>query len=924
MKNACSIKKYMNTIIAQEPKLYSFSPPPMKRAESQAFVYGILFIALLMYALTLMLLPETKVRAELSRDWAFMGCYDADRGIVPEVYGEVTAEFRKDRSLEEKTCKDTEYKGGIRECYCDDYNIPRERYIECDEGASGGACLVSNWTADISVVLSTDAASAEVGALIPFTAEIQNNGPYAATNVIYEDRFNSELLEIESAPSNCTFDHKMISCEMGTIPAGGKVSFDYVSKARAVGESVSIATVSGGKNDPIPGNNSSTTLLSIVPVAAADLQLYLTINPAVVTEGEEFAFTFMVYNNGPDDATEVVLNTLVSPLLSLETLPAGCSKNKEVLRCLVGKISAGGIHSIEIKGKATAQGMARNSCDVSSRVPDPNGTGNATSGSLFILEKTESQPSPTSQPDASTLLPEDADITEDSTATPQEYAEMYLTKSVEKVAHEKGEMFFITLSFGNDGSARAEKPILTESYDEKYLSVDQFTLPEGCEAGTGKIICTLPSSLSPGAKGIIKYRVKAIGSGITETTGEITSDTREIISGNNSAVLSLMIDQDFTPPELIIRAKESDGASPSHRIVLDGSKNINMGTFQFNAVGDDIFVDRLAVDIARMNTSTLPGGDVPGDDAMIDSLRILMNDGTPLLSADGKPAVGTRTDENTFLFDTMDLLVRENEEKELILSLDTKSITPLGEVRSGMTAQFLFSCGEAECSAKGMKTGWHLPEENIRMTDEENEKSDPGVSIMLMSNSLKAEKKPSTLSLSSGKNKTLLQFVLKKERPENDAFLRTVVVNVSTFGSVQVENLSLKNEDMETIAFVDEPNIPRGNTYTLTVGENASAATEARSPIDTRNLIRFSLRSSDYYEMIDGEYEAYTLLGEISDVEEESSITTTIFINGEESGTIADGISWRDEGSGSGTDGYLMKWIHDLGSSVTSISNRVK
>ena len=101
--------------------------------------------------------------------------------------------------------------------------------------------------------------------------------------------------------------------KLGDLASGGPaVVVTVVLRATIVGDVTETATVSSDSLDADLSNNASTATTEVDP--ACDLVVQVTADTGVAASGVPFHYTVTVTNNGPCDASGVVLS---------DTLPAG-------------------------------------------------------------------------------------------------------------------------------------------------------------------------------------------------------------------------------------------------------------------------------------------------------------------------------------------------------------------------------------------------------------------------------------------------------------------------------------------------------------------------------------------------------------------------------------------------------------------------
>lgn len=228
--------------------------------------------------------------------------------------------------------------------------------------------------ADITVAKSIDTSPLVPGLPMQFTITVTNTGPSDAQTVLVSDNIDAAMTNLATTNPNCGFTGQLLECSIANIAPGGANAVAIVVTgdlaASFVGDftntvNVSTATPEGPNTSP----NSATATEPAAP--DADLSSTKDASPDPVIAGEDVTYLVTVTNDGPSDATGVVVT---------DTLPAGltvanvfssqgaCSS----LPCSLGTIADQATATVTIVATLDSDllALATNTADVTADTPD--------------------------------------------------------------------------------------------------------------------------------------------------------------------------------------------------------------------------------------------------------------------------------------------------------------------------------------------------------------------------------------------------------------------------------------------------------------------------------------------------------------------------------------------------------------------------
>jgi len=209
---------------------------------------------------------------------------------------------------------------------------------------------------------------------LTYTLVVTNGGPSDATSVVVTD----------AVPAGTSF----VSADGGGLEAGGTVTWNLGTLAPGASTTLHVtvhvhpdrtaalsttAIVSSDVTDPNPTNDSAT---EPPPSRLADLSITKSDGVDPVVAGEDLTYTLVVSNDGPSDATNVVVSDPVPAGTFFVSADGGGLKAAGTVTWNLGALVDGAsaiVHvTVHVDGSRTAD--LSNTASVGSDVPDPDGS----------------------------------------------------------------------------------------------------------------------------------------------------------------------------------------------------------------------------------------------------------------------------------------------------------------------------------------------------------------------------------------------------------------------------------------------------------------------------------------------------------------------------------------------------------------------
>jgi uncharacterized repeat protein (TIGR01451 family) len=250
--------------------------------------------------------------------------------------------------------------------------------------------VVQPTDANISINLPTSV-TGYVGQNLFLNLEVGNAGPATATGVTVTLEFPRGLSP-SSGGGACTDTGSGLSCtySVGPLAPGHGIGEFIAIAASAAGTYTVQGSVSADQPDPVPSNNSDSTLVTLNPAADLSVQIVESADPAA--PGSAITYTVTVTNNGPSPASAVALTdswsaTVVGgvQLLSFAATQGQCAlTSAQRIDCQLGGLANSANTTVTVTVRARGTGSVTDQAQVSAAEFDPNTANNADSETTAV------------------------------------------------------------------------------------------------------------------------------------------------------------------------------------------------------------------------------------------------------------------------------------------------------------------------------------------------------------------------------------------------------------------------------------------------------------------------------------------------------------------------------------------------------------
>jgi uncharacterized repeat protein (TIGR01451 family) len=375
-------------------------------------------------------------------------------------------------------------------------------------------------SADLAVVKSA-AASVQTGSDLQYTLTVTNNGPDSATNVTLSDTLPAgESYASTDDTSDCSQSAGTFSCGFASLASGASQVLHLTVHVTAAGGTTlsNIATVSADQTDNDASNNTGTADTDVTdippPSSSVDLALTKTASQDRVPTHGPLTYTITARNNGPADATGVVVTDPLPPGTTYAFSSASqgsCGRAAGTIKCTLGALAHGTSGTIKILVAAPGTpGQITNTGTVSGDQQDSNPANNSASVTTTVVGPPSPPPPPPPPPPSPPpppvppppSPPPPSPPPPPSTPPPPSAppaADLAITGSAAPSPATVGDRITYTLPVRNLGPDRATGVIVKNTLPKSAAFVSAGSTAGSCAQTSGVVTCALGSMRSGGS-----------------------------------------------------------------------------------------------------------------------------------------------------------------------------------------------------------------------------------------------------------------------------------------------------------------------------------------------------------------------------------------------------------------------------------------
>jgi len=239
--------------------------------------------------------------------------------------------------------------------------ITTQDQVDPDITSNIASAFVTPQIADLAITKTLDISNPNVGSDLVFNVSLLNNGPSNATNIELIDLLPTGYQLVSSSVSSGSYDPATGFWEIPVLATNAS-SFLTIS-ATVLSNSNLTNTATIEYSDQFDSDLSNNTASAEPSVAAADLGLLKTVDNPNANSGETVVFTIKASNNGPDNATGIVIEDHLPSGYTLTSSSVSSGSFTEGVWDL-GNLNNGSFATLSLTASVKTSGIFTNSATI--------------------------------------------------------------------------------------------------------------------------------------------------------------------------------------------------------------------------------------------------------------------------------------------------------------------------------------------------------------------------------------------------------------------------------------------------------------------------------------------------------------------------------------------------------------------------------